>query len=287
MPSTIRITILIFLLALSGSVGAQTYSDAQMIQSQVEEFNQRPDWVKQCPGTSSGPVRIAPPLSASGTASAIPDLLPPVANKEGDLVRTAGESASIPESKISTVEKRQPIPLSPLDRKSRNVSSPSAQSGSQDAPKKPTGLPSMATLFGSLAVVVGVFLLIAWLMRRAAPQGLTRLPDEAFEVLGRAPLAGRQNVHLLRCGNKLLLVSVTPAGTETLTEITDPQEVDRLAGLCRQGGPHSSTAAFKQIFEQLAPKRPGRASFSPVDYADYDSAGIELSDAVGWEQRNG
>jgi flagellar protein FliO/FliZ len=124
------------------------------------------------------------------------------------------------------------------------------------------------------------------LMRRAAPQGFTRLPSEAFEVLGRAPLFGRQNVHLIRCGNKLLLVSVTPAGTETLTEIVDPQEVDRLAGLCRQAGPQSSTAAFKQIFEQLAPKRPVRGAFSKDDFADYDSSGGALSDQLDWEQRH-
>jgi flagellar biogenesis protein FliO len=144
----------------------------------------------------------------------------------------------------------------------------------------------MVTLAGSLGVVLGIFLLIAWLMRRAAPQGLTRLPNEAFEVLGRAPLAGRQNVHLVRCGNKLLLVSITPAGTETLTEITDLQEVDRLAGLCRQAGPQSSTAAFRHIFEQLAPKRPSRGTLSHGEYADYDPSETELPDALNWEHRN-
>ena len=144
----------------------------------------------------------------------------------------------------------------------------------------------MAAVFGCLGVVLGIFLLIAWMIRRAAPQGLTRLPNEAFEVLGRAPLAGRQNVHLLRCGNKLLLVSITPAGTETLTEIIDPQEVDRLAGLCRQAGPHSSTAAFRRIFEQLAPRRPSREAFSQNEFADYDPWGIEPQEAMEWEQRN-
>ena len=144
----------------------------------------------------------------------------------------------------------------------------------------------MAAVFGCLGVVLGIFLLIAWMIRRAAPQGLTRLPNEAFEVLGRAPLAGRQNVHLLRCGNKLLLVSITPAGTETLTEIIDPQEVDRLAGLCRQAGPQSSTAAFRRIFEQLAPKRPSRGAFSQSEFADYDLSGIEPQEAMEWEQRN-
>ena len=95
----------------------------------------------------------------------------------------------------------------------------------------------MATVGGSLAVVLGLFLLVAWVMRKASPRSSSALPGEVFEVLGRAPLAGRQQVHLLRCGSKLLLVSITPAATETLTEVTDPVEVDRLAGLCRQAHP--------------------------------------------------
>jgi hypothetical protein len=57
---------------------------------------------------------------------------------------------------------------------------------------------------------------------------------------------------LLRIGNKMLLVAISAGGAETLTEITDPLEVDRLAGLCQQQSPHSSTNAFKQIFQQFA-----------------------------------
>ena len=118
------------------------------------------------------------------------------------------------------------------------------------------GRPSVVTVAGSLAVVLGIFFLVAWVMRRAAPAGSVALPGEVFEVLGRAPMASRQQVHLLRCGNKLVLVSVTPAGAETLTEITDPIEVDRLAGLCQQARPNSATAAFRQVFGQFSAARP-------------------------------
>jgi flagellar biogenesis protein FliO len=210
----------------------------------------------------------------------------PAGKKENDAVKSASATPPAAGYSSSSVGNKQTVPLSPLNRESRIPLSPASKTNSQDSLKKPTGLPSMVTVAGSLGVVLGIFLLIAWLLRRAAPQGLTLLPSEAFEVLGRAPLAGRQNVHLLRCGNKLLLVSVTPAGTETLTEITDPQEVDRLAGLCRQAGPQSSTAAFQRIFEQLAPKRPSQGAFSQNEYADYDPHGIELPDAMGWEQSN-
>lgn len=111
---------------------------------------------------------------------------------------------------------------------------------------------SFLTVGGSLAMVLGLFLVLAWVARRASPNHMARLPKEVFDVLGRAPLSGRQQVHLLRCGSKLLLVSVTPTGTETLTEITDPQEVDRLAGLCQQGRPDSSTSIFRNVLEQFA-----------------------------------
>jgi flagellar biogenesis protein FliO len=112
-------------------------------------------------------------------------------------------------------------------------------------------LPSLGPMAGGLAIVLGLFLAAAWALRQAAPKSATLLPGEVVEVLGRAPLAGRQQMHLLRCGNKLLLVSVTPAGAETLTEVTDPVEVDRLAGLCRQAHPKSATATFRQVFQQL------------------------------------
>ena len=135
----------------------------------------------------------------------------------------------------------------------------SASHSSRGLSVKPVGgLPSVATTAGSLAVVLGLFFAVVWMMRRASPKGSALLPGEVVEVLGRAPLAGRQQMHLLRCGNKLLLVSVTPAGAETLTEVTDPLEVDRLAGLCRQTHPQSATAAFRQVFQQFAPKSESR-----------------------------
>ncbi|OHB67123.1 MAG: hypothetical protein A2V70_11890 [Planctomycetes bacterium RBG_13_63_9] len=113
----------------------------------------------------------------------------------------------------------------------------------------------MVTVAGSLAVVLGIFFLVAWGMRRAGPAGSAVLPTEVFELLGQATMSNRQQVHLFRCGNKLVLVSVTPAGAETLTEITDPLEVDRLAGLCQQMQPNSATEAFRQVFRQFAPQR--------------------------------
>jgi flagellar biogenesis protein FliO len=81
------------------------------------------------------------------------------------------------------------------------------------------------------------------------------LPADVVSVLGRVPLAARQSAQLLRVGNKLVLVSLSPGGVETITEVTDPAEVDRLAGLCQQSNPHSTTQAFEQTFQQLVQER--------------------------------
>jgi flagellar biogenesis protein FliO len=103
-------------------------------------------------------------------------------------------------------------------------------------------------------VVLGLFFLFAWVMRRGVPGTVAPLPREVVEVLGRAPLAGRQQVHLLRLGGKLVLVSVTPAGAETLSEVTEPDEVQRLVGLCRQGHPASATSLFRHALEHFGRK---------------------------------
>jgi flagellar protein FliO/FliZ len=114
---------------------------------------------------------------------------------------------------------------------------------------------SIYTVITALAIVLGAFLLFAWALRRGGKYAGSRrgmLPADAVSVLGRTPLAARQFAELLRVGNKLVLVAMTPAGPTTLTEVTDPVEVDRLVGLCQQIEPHSTTKAFEQIFQQLS-----------------------------------
>jgi flagellar protein FliO/FliZ len=115
---------------------------------------------------------------------------------------------------------------------------------------------SLWTGLAALGVVLGLFFVAAWALRRGMPAAPGRLPSEVVEVLGRTPLAARQYAHLIRCGNKLLLVHLAPGTAETLTEITDPAEVDRIAGLCRQSHPQSATATFRHVFQQFAREKP-------------------------------
>ncbi len=167
---------------------------------------------------------------------------PPVAQPIQQVVQAAAATASDPRRLAPPRERRSPH---------------TAKHDQTDAPTKSLpsfGLPfdSLYTTGAALAVVLGLFLLCAGLVRRGAKKSNAMLPEEVVSVLGRVPLAARQFAELVRVGNKLVLLSVTQTGAEPLTEITDPAEIDRLVGLCRQRSKGSSTVEFDQVFRQLA-----------------------------------
>jgi flagellar biogenesis protein FliO len=96
------------------------------------------------------------------------------------------------------------------------------------------GPEAILSLLFSLGVVVGLFYGAAWFIRRSLPPAARRLPTEVVEVLGRAPLAGRQQMQLVRLGAKLLLVAISADGANCLSEVTTANEVDRLMSLCQE-----------------------------------------------------
>ncbi len=81
-------------------------------------------------------------------------------------------------------------------------------------------------------------------------------------------MSGRQQLHLLRLGNKLVLVSISQTGVETLSEVTDPLEVDRLTGLCYQTHPQGATANFRHVLQSFEAPRTGYGSTRVVDRLD-------------------
>lgn len=156
---------------------------------------------------------------------------------------------------------QQPLPLAPPQNGAAGAGNPDV---------KP-----LVTGAASLGLVLGLFLLVVWSVRRGMPKGAGLLPAEAVEVLGRAPIAGRQHVHLVRCGNKLVLLSASGAGVETLTEISDPGEVARLQEICR----HTTTpaSALRQLLGRVSapPAAMGRAELDrDLDFDHLQAAGF-------------
>lgn len=203
-----------------------------------------PAWPDEAPSVYTAARNVAPPLNTAPepTATLQPQLAQPAA------FTAPAKPVPVAAAEQSTSDSRRLAPR-------RNRLTHSREQGKPDTAELPSfGVPldSMVTTGAALAVVVGLFLLCVGLVRRGSKKSNSRLPAEVVSVLGRVPLAARQFAELVRVGNKLVLVSITPTGAEPLTEITDPVEIDRLLGLCKQGTRGSSTAEFDQVFRQLA-----------------------------------
>jgi flagellar biogenesis protein FliO len=156
------------------------------------------------------------------------------------------------EEPVASPAGKAPLRLAPRSQANRQ---PTAR------PATPSPASALTTIAGSLGVVLAVFLVIVCCSRRFSPAGANLLPKEAVELLGRAPLSARQQMQLVRVGNKLLLVTLSATDAQTLTEITEPTEVEHLTAICRRGQPASASAAFKETLAQLA-SEPATAGFA-------------------------
>lgn len=110
---------------------------------------------------------------------------------------------------------------------------------------------SFVTVSVALGVVLALVFAGAWLLRQNLPPGPAALPAEAVAPLGQAAFTGRQSLYLLRFGPKLVLVAASPDSATTLSEVSDPAEVDRLAALCEQETDASITATFRDVLNRM------------------------------------
>ena len=145
--------------------------------------------------------------------------------------------------KVPTTEQTSLASL-PIQQPSR-----SRQAGSSDPADRSPGsaTQAMTTILSALAIVLGAFFLVVWLTRSTNRRRWSPLPSEAVQLLGRTPLAGRQWMQLIRVGNKLVMVSVNGNQVDTITEITDPEEVEQLVSLCHK----NQSSQFRQTFQQV------------------------------------
>jgi len=242
------------------------HAQAQPLAPQPATASQAARWPQRAPlpeGTvAPSPVQPAAYQAAAESSSRVLPAAPASAT---------GGAVGAPSSAAPSAAGSGGLALPPPTRHADASSAARGEAGSQRKTSGHTAT-SLVTIGTSLTLVLGLFLLVAWIMRKATPGQAVLLPKEVVEVLGRAPLAGRQQLHLLRCGNKLLLVSVMPGGVESLTEITEPMEVDRLCGLCRAARPDSATAVFRNVLDRMSRERvaPGADERSLLE-AGYES----------------
>ena len=111
---------------------------------------------------------------------------------------------------------------------------------------------SLTNLAISLGLVLAIFFGLVWILRRVNPAATkAEIPGEVVQILGRAPLNGRQSMQLVRLGDKILLLAISPTGTEPLGEITDRDEVDAITEICRSKNKNKIAETFRETLTRV------------------------------------
>ena len=171
--------------------------------------------------------------------------------------RTALETENVSSVPPKLTTKLPTPDVTPLPRRSDAA----ARDANRASGGTATGWP--ATLW-PLLFVVGLIVVGARWLKSRSPSAARGLPAEVFEVLGRKAIDPRTSIVLARCGSRLLVLSQSPHGLQTLTEITDPVEIDCLAGLCRTT---QRDQTLVDTFRALLPKPTNSkpAAFTPAN----------------------
>jgi flagellar biogenesis protein FliO len=170
-----------------------------------------------------------------------------LAGAESSLSRAAGNT---PPTVVSTNNSLRERTNNQIDEPAERIPLSRADQSEVDAStgRSSSVFQTILSVGSSLLIVVGLFLGVAWCYRKSLSSSLAvTLPKHVVNVLGRTPLAARQQLVLVRFGSKLVLVSMVQGEARTISEITDPIEVDRLAGLCESGQPSSITQSFRSV----------------------------------------
>lgn len=205
-----------------------------------------------------GMAQVNAPVSLGASTAEESGQMPAEPRPHGDRAAAKAEGGVSRETSASTARSGEeevgvstPIPL-PRRQKELTEKTPAAASGGSGAAfSNRRWATSMPLAIGMIAVGVAFLIGIGWFAAPRSRRAAALLSPEVLEVLGRATLGPRLTLHLLRCGNRLILVAMSPEGVNTLSEITDPQEVADLLALCRRNSPHAVTESFRQVLDQL------------------------------------
>ncbi len=245
------VELLLLLIGFSGLASDYGFADEPVRPGKsarkIELFNAEADEVFEAPfGTTRG----------RRSAQQTTDIMPrePRSNSELDpyesIARTTGDSRSVPLTKPSSTRHN-------LNTRSMGEGDARIRSASDSGWGK--------TIWSLLAVIGLIAAGARWLKSRVAPS-TGGLPGEVWDILGRESYDVRTAVLLVRCGSRLLLLSSSPSGLQTLAQITDPVEVDCLAGLCQSTQrDHGLAETFRSLLVRpVAPKLESEASRAPI-----------------------
>jgi len=92
---------------------------------------------------------------------------------------------------------------------------------------------SSGQIFVSLVFVIVLIMVTARFWKRHLPGGGATISNEVMTVLGERKVNKQHSICLVRLGSRILVLGASADGLRTLSEITDPVEIDLLAGMSK------------------------------------------------------
>ena len=164
-------------------------------------------------------------------------------------------AAAVPVTAAKAVVGSEPAAAAKANRGALPLTRPGTTSETTtETPARRIGSTS-SQLGTTVAVLVGIvvaLLIGARLLKRHVPQFKSQqLPDDVLDVLGKQTLDQRHTIHFVRAGSRILILGSSLEGLRTLSEITDPVEIDRICGQCQTSpGESPMTRSFRFLLSR-------------------------------------
>ena len=102
----------------------------------------------------------------------------------------------------------------------------------------------------ALAVVVGLILVAAWLAKRFLP-GMRRNDERGpLQVLATTYLSPKQSIALVRCGQRMILIGVTPEHISSLAVMDDTNDLPSLARVSDRSDGRRLSGQFNEVLDE-------------------------------------
>lgn len=163
--------------------------------------------------------------------------------------QTAGDISVLEPQPLQSLHSFPRLPLQP------RVTEPTSKSATTSAISKssiPNFSQSATRMVAALAVVLGAFMVLLWVTKKIQGPSQSIMSKQTLEVLGQKQINKIHSLHLIRLGQRILLISASDSSVTCLSEINDPVEVAQLLNTNSQAGDSSELpqSTFKRIFSQ-------------------------------------
>ncbi len=163
--------------------------------------------------------------------------------------QTAGDISVLEPQPLQSLQSFPRLPLQP------RVTEPTSKSATTSAISQssiPNFSQSATRMVAALAVVLGAFMVLLWVTKKIQGPSQSIMSKQTLEVLGQKQINKIHSLHLIRLGQRILLISASDSSVTCLSEINDPVEVAQLLNTNSQAGDSSELpqSTFKRIFAQ-------------------------------------